>query len=340
MTPVNELSSKRAGWVWQGGLALGLVLLLIVLLIAGRLAEIDRWVALAERARPGWLAAALFLQALTYVCLALGWRAVLSGASAAVSLPRLLPIALAKLFADQALPSAGLGGHLVTIERMRALGVPQPAAMGAVLLTLIGYYTSYAVLALGALAVLWMNRDASLWLAGIVTLFLLVATAIPALALWLRRRGHEVLPGWLDRVGPLHRVLDVMAQAPRDLLRRPSLILTVTLCNGLIFLLDSATLVVCLLALGEGAHPAAAFCALIMASIASTLSPVPMGLGSFEATSAAMLTMLGIHLEPALAATLLLRGLTLWLPLLPGLVLMRTTRHDAGHGPDQPCPGK
>jgi hypothetical protein len=51
--------------------------------------------------------------------------------------------------------------------------------------------------------------------------------------------------------------------------------------------------------------------------------PVPLGLGSFEAGSAGMLSLLGVPLPVALAATLLLRGFTLWLPLLPGLILMR-----------------
>jgi uncharacterized membrane protein YbhN (UPF0104 family) len=48
-----------------------------------------------------------------------------------------------------------------------------------------------------------------------------------------------------------------------------------------------------------------------------------MGLGSFEATSTALLHLLGVPAETALSATLLLRIFTLWLPLIPGLVLIR-----------------
>ena len=36
-----------------------------------------------------------------------------------------------------------------------------------------------------------------------------------------------------------------------------------------------------------------------------------------------MLSLLGIHIEAGLTATLLLRGFTLWLPMLPGLWLAR-----------------
>jgi uncharacterized membrane protein YbhN (UPF0104 family) len=60
-----------------------------------------------------------------------------------------------------------------------------------------------------------------------------------------------------------------------------------------------------------------------MASIVVTLAPIPMGLGSFEAVSIGTLRLAGIPFEAALSATLLFRGFTLWLPLLPGMVAAR-----------------
>jgi uncharacterized membrane protein YbhN (UPF0104 family) len=58
---------------------------------------------------------------------------------------------------------------------------------------------------------------------------------------------------------------------------------------------------------------------------------VPGGLGTFEASSVALLRLQGVSVESALAATLLLRGLTFWLPMLPGFALARReTRAPAG----------
>jgi hypothetical protein len=48
-----------------------------------------------------------------------------------------------------------------------------------------------------------------------------------------------------------------------------------------------------------------------------------LGLGSFEAALVSLLTLTGTGLEAAFAATILLRGLTFWLPMLPGLWLAR-----------------
>ena len=89
------------------------------------------------------------------------------------------------------------------------------------------------------------------------------------------------------------------------------------------FLADSATLAACLLALGLPFQPATAFLALMAGSIAATLAPIPLGLGSFEASCTAMMISLGVPFEAALTSTLLLRGLTLWLPLVPSLIMMR-----------------
>ena len=45
---------------------------------------------------------------------------------------------------------------------------------------------------------------------------------------------------------------------------------------------------------------------------------VPGGLGTFEAASVVTLRMVGVDIAVALAATLLFRGLSFWLPMLPG----------------------
>jgi hypothetical protein len=41
-------------------------------------------------------------------------------------------------------------------------------------------------------------------------------------------------------------------------------------------------------------------------------------LGTFEAACVGLLFLLGVAIETALAATLLLRGLTCWVPMMPG----------------------
>jgi uncharacterized membrane protein YbhN (UPF0104 family) len=48
-----------------------------------------------------------------------------------------------------------------------------------------------------------------------------------------------------------------------------------------------------------------------------------MGLGSFEAVSIGMMRAMGVPFEAAFSATLLFRGYTLWVPLIPGMYAAR-----------------
>jgi uncharacterized protein (TIRG00374 family) len=192
-----------------------------------------------------------------------------------------------------------------------------------VILAIIAYYISYAMCAVVALILIWLGGHLSLVIAGLVGVMLAMALAIPAAALWLQDKGREAMPAWLAGFESVRKLLEMLGDAPSKLVRNPWLIARLAGLNLAVFLADAATLLLCLLALGQPAAPAAAFAAFTMASIVVTLGPVPLGLGSFEAVSIGILRLMGIPFEAALSATLLLRGFTLWLPLTLGLVLTR-----------------
>ena len=131
------------------------------------------------------------------------------------------------------------------------------------------------------------------------------------------------MPGWATQFESVRDLLDLISDAPGELVRNPRLIAQLTALNGAVFVIDAVTLQLCLLALGVHAPFAVAFVPFMMASIVVTLGPIPLGLGSFEAVSVGMLRLMGVPFEAALSATLLLRGFTLWLPLVAGLFTTR-----------------
>jgi uncharacterized protein (TIRG00374 family) len=102
----------------------------------------------------------------------------------------------------------------------------------------------------------------------------------------------------------------------------------VTVLRIAVFLLDAATLYVLLGALGASVEPAVALASLVTATaVASRIGLVPGGLGTFEGTCVALLHAHGVGLESALAGTVLPRGFTFWLPMVPGLWLARREMH-------------
>ena len=88
-------------------------------------------------------------------------------------------------------------------------------------------------------------------------------------------------------------------------------------------------------AVGSPTGFAPAFACFLIASVFATLMVVPGGLGTFEGASVAMLHLFGVPLAAALAATLLLRGFTFWLPMLPGLWLARREMAPSEDRPDR-----
>jgi uncharacterized protein (TIRG00374 family) len=129
-----------------------------------------------------------------------------------------------------------------------------------------------------------------------------------------------------------------MASTPTDLLRDTRLWFRAVTVQVVEIGLDAATLHVMLLALGVRVPLTATFASYVMASAVARVVPVPLGLGSFEAAMVGMLRAVGVPLEAGLAATLLLRGLTMWLPMLPGLWFARRELRAGPAGLDDDAP--
>jgi uncharacterized protein (TIRG00374 family) len=107
-------------------------------------------------------------------------------------------------------------------------------------------------------------------------------------------------------------------------LLRDKRLISVTIALQLgVFALDTLTFWAVFFALARPISVATSFATFMAASVAATIGPIPLGLGTFEGTAVALLHVLGVEVEAALAATLLLRGFTFWLPMVPGLWLAR-----------------
>jgi uncharacterized protein (TIRG00374 family) len=285
--------------------------------------DVKRFAKLVTEAKPLWLLVAIVLQLGTYIGLAAQWWLTLRRGRSPEDGSDLLRLTFAKHFADQVIPTAGVSGNVLLVDRLVNLGVPRENAVAALLLQIIAYYLSYALGALWVLVVLWWKSRMSVLLTCAVLVFLVVAAGIPWLTLWLHRRGQQRIPRWIAGWSKAKRFFELVGEAPAKLVRDPKLIAWLTALNLAVFVADAGTMQACVLALGVHAPLSAGYVAFMFASIAVILGPIPMGLGSFEAVSIAMLRLFGVPFEAALSATLLFRGFTLWLPLIPGGLLLR-----------------
>ncbi len=119
------------------------------------------------------------------------------------------------------------------------------------------------------------------------------------------------------------RLFDYLRGADVALTRRRDVVTAATALQLAIVLLDACTLWVLILGLGAEAAFPGVFASFMVASIFRTVNVIPGGLGVFEAASVFTLRATGVSVPAALSATLLFRGLSFWLPMLPGFWFSR-----------------
>jgi uncharacterized protein (TIRG00374 family) len=317
---VNAPPKPRRLWLaWLSGI----LLLIVVGIVVARRGEELRFADLLKHVHPGWLLLAVLLQIGTYACAAGAWQRVLSRQHIPTSLWQLIPLGLAKLFMDQVVPSAGLSGTLLVVRALKRRGVPDGASVSAVVVGLLGFHLAYGLALVTALVLLAVSGDLSRRMLSLAILASFLICAMILGLLWLSRGRRGPVRAWLMHIPGLKGFLQELHDAPKEALHDKTLLLQTTVLQFGIFLLDAATLGVCLAALGATASPTGLFAALVIASLVATITIVPSGLGTFDATMLAMLHLVGVSKTHGVGAVLLFRGFTLMLPLLPGLWLGR-----------------
>jgi uncharacterized protein (TIRG00374 family) len=305
-------ASRRASWL------LGIAVLGTAVSMAFHLSDEQAFVHLAERAAPRWLGAALVLQVATYVAQAWIWRRVTAAAGSTLSPTAAIDLSFAKLFADQALPSGGLSGSVLVAKSLQRRHIPPSVARAVILLNVASYHLAYIITLTPALVIAGRHGQANAAVTIAALLFIAFAIALSASVLGLLGRDARRVSALTKRV-PMARWLVTYISGARRRLLRDGRLLTETIALQIaIVLLDAATLWVLLLALGLVAPPGVVFASFMVSSLVRTMGIVPGGLGAFELSSVLMLRGAGVDTATALSATLLFRGFSFWLPMLPG----------------------
>ena len=318
--------------LWSSWL-LGAAALAGVVAVALHLSEAEAFARLLRRVEAGWFALALFLQALTYLAQGQIYRLVARAGRASLSLARACRLGLVKLFVDQALPTYGLSGALAVSAAFARQGIPQPVVVACLVISLSSYLLAYVLALGGALGILLADGHASGLLLAACALFALASlvlalgTALLAGSAMPRRLRGLFVFAWMKRG------LLILEQADVGLTRNPRLLALTTGLDLSIILLDATTLWALVRSMGEPAPWSGVFAGFMLASVLRSIGVTPGGLGFFEAAAVTTLHWAGVPLPAALSATLLFRGLSFWLPMLPGLWVSRAELRGPPAGP-------
>lgn len=315
---------KKQAWRTAARWAAGILFFAAVIAVILGFGELERFIDVLQGIRPQWIMLAVLAQAGTYICAAEVWHAVMKQSGYPLPLKSLFSLTIAQLFARQTVPTGGISGALMVVKGFLNRGIPEPVGMGCMMVGMVSYYMAYLAGVVVSLALLGIHHDisAALFIAGAV--FSLVAVGVPTGVFWLYYVGtHNNVPAFIMRFPLAHQILKILPDMPVNLLKNPVLLARATALQFCVFMIDSATLFILLKAIGYPLPFSMAFATHVMASVAATIGPIPLGLGTYEGAGVTMLHVAGLPVEAALAAILLLRGFTFWLPMIPGFWLAR-----------------
>lgn len=305
--------------VWIFGTATCAALILVVT----HLTEEKEFLRLMEKIEPYWLGLALLLQAATYLAQAVVWRLLTRAMGHPLAMGKAYALGLAMLFIDQALPSAGASGVAMVSGALSRVGMPRAVVASAVLVDVAMYYLAYAFCMAVALGVALHHGYLPGWVNLAMLLFVFTGLGVTWFLTMLPGGGMSGLKEWLRRHAKLARLLDPVEQARPESFRQRRVMLQAFSLHTLTFLLDAATIWVAARALGVSASPGGVFASFMVSTLFRTIGIIPGGLGTFETASVMSLKSIGVPLPVGLSATLLFRGLSFWLPMIPGLICSR-----------------
>ena len=135
------------------------------------------------------------------------WYYVLKRFGVRLRLQAIATLGLAKLFLDQVLPTAGIGGTVLVVRGLTRRGAPSRLATASVLVDHLSFYAAHALAVGLGLFILWMHREVSAGILLLAAMFSVVAVAVPILILLLTRKGKRFVPAWAFRFPGLKEII-------------------------------------------------------------------------------------------------------------------------------------
>lgn len=302
-----------------------LILLVAVLSAAIHFSEEKDFLKILEEASPIWILVGLLLQATTYLSQSYLWKIGLKVAGHTFRLNKLVGLSLAQLFINQAIPSASVSGALLVSKALGQRNVPHQDVSMVLGLSLISYFEAYALAVIVAIIQLGLLGHIEIVTTLLIVFFILVVSI--GFFTIIFKYSSVFIAFIIERPSykKSHLVKNLLKIVEGMDFKRLGLF---SIFKGIglqlfIFFLDFLTLWSMIKAIGEHPEIGPIFTSYMVAFVARTVGFVPGGIGIFEAVAIAGLHKAGLSVAGSLAATLLYRGLSYWLPMIPGLFLVR-----------------
>lgn len=312
-----------------------------VYVLINRFDEIQKLAGTLARGKWQWIAAAAVLQFLYYVGYAALFKTAFQLIGIRTRLQGLIPISFAAVFVTSTMPSGATGGLALFVDDIRRRGQSAARATAGTILVQTANIGVFAILLILGLFFLFLHGGLSaLEVTSSLFLFVMVAALLSLLGLglwrreWLERllggvqRLVNRVVGWIRRPpllpqGWAARNTQDFTAASRALGRHPGRLLRVLAVALAVHAINILSLYCIFLAFSQPATARALVVGYTMSVLFAIVSPTPNGIGVVEGIVPIIYRSMGIPLATGTVITLAFRGLSFWLPMLIGFVLLR-----------------
>ncbi|MEN6371824.1 MAG: lysylphosphatidylglycerol synthase transmembrane domain-containing protein [Armatimonadota bacterium] len=335
-----NISAAKRRWIFW------LLIIAFIWLLVSRFTEVEKLVRTLALGQWQWIGAAALLQGAYYLIVTWHYQTAFS----AVELPRcfwhLLPVVFVALFLNVVVPTGGMGvaGPALFVDDAERQGLPPGRAVAATLLALVTDYAAFTLVLIVGLVYLFFEHDLSTYvIVGSIILMLLSTglTILLLLGLWepafLARlliwfqRAIDHLATRLHRHSPLtadwsQKLSGEFETAAAAIERNLSKCLG-TFCISLgSYAVDIVSLYVLFVAFRQPIGFGALVAGFAVGIVFWIVSITPEGIGVVEGVMTLVYTSLGIPAEASTLVALSFRGLTFWLPLGIGFLMVHRIR--------------
>ena len=343
----TKIPARGGRFSWQR-ILLGGLFIAFVWLIIGRFNEVQKLVQTLMQGKWQWVLAAALLQMVYYLAFTSTYQAAFYVLDIRSKLFELVPVTLGSLFVNVVAPTASTAGAALFVDDAARRGYSPARAATATLLQLVADYTSVLVVLIVGMTVLFIQHDLQTYeiVAAVILLLLtVVLVGVLLLSVWRPKMIEGLLKrtqAFVNHVGGWFRrpnLLDAdwayinaseFTGASQALLDHPYRLLRLLGTMLLTYAIDLSSIYVLFRAFGQQIGLGPLIAGFAMGILFWIVSPIPQGIGLVEGMMTLTYTSLGVPAETATIVSLAFRGLTFWLPLFLGFVLIRRTRTFGG----------
>jgi phosphatidylglycerol lysyltransferase len=338
---------RSARLPWQR-ILLGVLAITFIWLVIGHFTEVKKLAETLAQGKWQWVLAAVALQVVYYLTFTATYQTAFYVFGVKRKLWELVPVVLGSLFVNVVTPTASTAGAALFVDDAARRGHSPARAATATLLQLVADFSAFLLVLAAGMAVLFAHHDLQpyeiigavvlLLLTGALAGMLLLGAWRPTLVEGLLHRVQAIvnrIGGWFKRPDLLGAdwvksnaaELTASSQTVAGYPTRLARLLLVTLAA---YAVDLLSLYALFYAFGGSIGLGPLVAGFAMGVLFWIISPVPQGIGLVEGVMALTYTSLGIPAETAAIVSLAFRGLTFWLPLALGFVLIQRTRTFGG----------